>query len=809
MMTGFAQDIGYAARQLRKSPGFAAVAILTLGLGIGANTAIFSVANAVLLRSLPYQDADRLVLLWGDDHSGGGSRDQLSFTDIDDYRTQSHGFESVVSFGDWSATFSDSGSPERVPGMQVGDGYLSLMKVKPILGRDFLPEEQIDGQDQVLILGYGLWQRRFAGDRGIVGKRVTLNARPYTIVGVTPKDFPALPPSLVTNGPQFYRPEADHRDDHERLSRHLRAIARLKPGVTVRNAQADLDVINHRLATQFPNEYATTGVRVVQLQDDIAGSLRPALLVLLASVGLLLLIACANLANLLLARSTTRKREVAVRAALGASQARLIRQALTESVLLALGGGAFGILLAAWVTRLTASVGAQVIPQLVGVGIDFRVLSFTLAVSLLTGVLFGLLPALQWSALDVNGVLKDGGKGARGSIRGTVRQALVISEISLALMLLAGAGLLLRSLGRLNQVDTGFHAAKVVTMNVSLPSLTYPDGSGKPVNFYRELLNQISSLPGVQSAGAVSILPLGGDFDTVGTEVEGRVYGPGEVPYPERYRVTPGYFPTLEIGRVRGRLFSDADTAESRPVVLVSETAAKRWWPNQDPIGKRVRLPPVMDEVWRTVVGVVRDVKQSGLDAPPTMQIYLPHAQSGIGSMTLVVRTSNNPLSSSDAIRQRVLALDKTLAVSEVASLDEIVSDSVASRRFSAQLLGAFAALGLLLASVGVYGVLSYAVAQRTPEIGIRMALGAARNDVLWLIVASGLRQAFWGVVAGTVAGLALTRLMSGLLFEVSPSDPVSFAGSAVLLAAVACLAGYIPAFRAARVDPMVALRSE
>jgi putative ABC transport system permease protein len=376
-------------------------------------------------------------------------------------------------------------------------------------------------------------------------------------------------------------------------------------------------------------------------------------------------------------------------------------------------------------------------------------------------------------------------------------------------MLLAGAGLLLRSLGRLNQVDAGFNAANVVTMNVSLPSLTYPDRSGKPESFYRELLHQISSLPGVQSAGAVSILPLGGDFDTVGTEVEGRVYGPGEVPYPERYRVTPGYFRTLEIGMLRGRPFSDADTAESRQVVLVSETAAQRWWPNQDPIGKRVRLPAGMDQVWRTVVGVVHDVKQAGLDAPPTMQIYLPHAQSGSGSMTLVVRTSSDPLSSINAIRQRILARDKTLVVSEVASLDEIVSDSVAARRFSAFLLAAFAALGLVLASVGVYGVLSYAVAQRTPEIGIRMALGAARNDVLWLIVRSGLRQAFWGVLAGTVAGLALTRLMSGLLFEVSPSDPLSFAGSAVLLAAVACLAGYIPAFRAAQVDPMVALRSE
>ncbi len=806
-------DIRYGLRMLRKNPGFTAVAMLTLALGIGANTAIFSVANAVLLRALPYKDPDRLVLLWSAEHADGDNpRAQLSFTDIDDYRTQAQVFENVVSFGDFSAVFSDSGSPERIPGMQVADGYFSLMQVQPLLGRDFLPEEQIDGKDQVVVLGYGLWQRRFGSDPEIVGKHITLSARSYTVVGVAPKDFPALPPSLVSNGAEFYRPEADKRDDKERSSRHLRAIARLKSGVSLQSAQAALNVVNRRLAQQFPQEYATTGVRVVKLQDDIAGNLRPALLVLVGAVGFLLLIACANVANLLLARSTSRQREVAVRTALGASRARIVRQTLTESSLLALGGGALGILLASWGTKLIVAVGAKVIPQLLGVGIDFRVLSFTAGVSLLTGLLFGLVPALHLSALDVNGTLKEGGKASRGATHGTARKILVSSEIALALMLLAGAGLLLRTLGKLNAVYPGFNSRNILSMNIGLPSLTYPFGSPKPVIFYRDLLDRVSSLPRVQSAAAVSILPLGGDFDTVGTEPEGRVYAPGEYPYPERYVVTPAYFKTLQISTVRGQAFSEADTSDSPLVVVVSETAAQRWWPNEDPIGKHVRLPgyvPGMEKVWRTVVGVVNDVKQAGLDAPHTMQIYVPHSQNRNDFMALVVRTSQNPLNYATEVRRQISALDKDLAVSNIASLDQVVSDSVAARRFSAALLGAFGALGLLLASVGVYGVLSYSVAQRSAEIGIRMALGAAQKDVLLLIVAFGFRQAFWGVVAGTAAALALTRLMSSLLFGVSPADPATFVAAALLLGAVACAAGYLPALRATKVDPMVALRYE
>jgi putative ABC transport system permease protein len=808
-MAGVLEDLRYALRQLRKSPGFTAVAVVTLALGIGANTAIFSIVDGVLIRGLPYKDEQRLALLWNTSVHGD-NRDQLSFTDIDDYRSQNHVFENIVPFGDLTATFAGAGDPERIPGMQVGDGYLSLMRVKPMLGRDFLPEEQIEGKDQVIILTYGLWQSRFAGDPRIVGEQISLSGKPYTIVGVTPKDFPMLPTRLVDGPAQFYRPVAEKHDDKERSSRHLRAIARLTPRVSVERAQSDLELINRSLAKQYPAEYSNQGVRIVKLRDDITAGLRPALLVLSGAIGFLLLIACANLSNLLLARAIGRQNEIAIRSALGAGRARLVQQVLTESLLLALCGGFFGMLLAFWGIKPIVAIGTAVIPQLVAVSIDSRVFAFTAGVSLVTGLLFGLVPAARVSALTLSDRLKQGTRSSV-STHDLFRGCLAAGEIALSLVLLAGAGLLLRSFSKLYGVDPGFRSDHILTMDIGLPSVKYPEGTGKPPAFYSELLERIRALPGVESAGAVNVLPLGNNFDTAGTEPEGLVYGPGETPYPERYVVTPGYLTAVGIRLIRGRLFTDADRESAPLVALVSGTAAERWWPNQDPLGRHVKVPgfDFSPQPWRTVVGVVQDVKQSGLDAPPAMQVYLPHAQYEIGYLTLVVRTKSDPMSLASAVRQQVMKVDPNQAVSNIASMDQVFSDSIASRRFAATLLGTLAGLGLLLASVGVFGVISYGVSQRTREIGIRMALGAARKDVLSLVVGQGMKLLVIGVVAGAVSALMLAPVMSSLLFGVGPSDPVAFAGSTVFLMLVALLACYVPARRAARVDPMVALRYE
>jgi putative ABC transport system permease protein len=808
------QDLRYALRQLRRSPGFTVVAVITLAVGIGANVGIYSVVNAVLVRGLPYHESDRLGLVWSTDKQSIDNRDQLSYTDIEEYRTHNHTLQNIVAFGDWNAVFSGQDTPERIPGTQVADGYFALMGVRPILGRAFLPEEQIEGKDQVVILGYGLWQRRFAKDPAIVGKQISISARPYTVVGVLPKEFPFLPQSLVDGPAQFYRPVAEKYDRSEARSRHLRAIARLKPGVSLSEVQADLDLINRNLAKQYSDDYATTGIRAVSLQEDIRGNVRPALLLMLGAVGFLLLIACANIANLLLARATGRKREIAVRAAMGASRVQLIRLALTESLLLAIAGGACSLWIANWGIRLISNVGGRVIPQLAEVRVDVPVLAFALAVTFLSSLLCGLFPAIQLSALSVNEVLKEGNRASRGLVHGTLRKGLAISEISLALMLLAGAGLMLRTFLKVEDVDPGFNSKNLLTMGIGLPSVNYPFGSLKTVAFYRELTGRLKSLPGIQGAAGVSILPLGSDFDTVGIEVEGITYGPGEQPYPERYVVTPNYLKVMQIGLLHGRTLQEFDNESAPLVLVVSETAAQRWWPNQDPVGKRIRLPGFDSKgkvapSWHAVVGVVHDVKQAGLDAPRTMQIYVPQAQTRNGSMTLVLRTSSDPHRATADVRRQIAAMDRDLAISDVMSMDEVLSASVAERRFTTLLLALFSGIGLLLASVGVYGIISYIVSQRTPEIGIRIALGADRSDVLSLVVGQGMRLAITGVAAGLLGALALTRLMSRLLFDVSPSDPITFLCVAFVLAMVSFVAIYIPALRAAKVEPIVALRYE
>jgi putative ABC transport system permease protein len=785
-------------------------AVVSLALGIGANTAIFSVVNSILLKSLPYAEPDRIVLLWGDSPSQGNHRNQVSATDADDWRRENRVFEEVSTFGDWSATFLGAGEPERVPGTQVGEGFFRVMRGTPMLGRTFLPEEQEDGKDNVIVLGHGLWRRRFGGDAGVVGQTVSLGGRPYTVVGVMPEEFRPLPPSLNDPPGQFYRPVAEAHDETERGSRHLRAIGRLNPGVTLEQAQAEMSVLASRIERAHPDFNTDYGVRLVTLAEDTVGGLRAALLALFGAVVFVLLIACANVGNLLLARSSARRREFAVRAALGAGRARIVRQLLTESVLLALAGGAAGLLLALWGIGLVESLGSSVTPLLAGVRVDYRVLAFTALVSVLAGVAFGLAPALQVSSPDLNETLKAGGRTGEAGRGGRLRSALIVAEVALSLVLLAGAGLLVKSVMRLRAVDAGFNTSNLLTMNLALPSSRYRDGAAQAA-FFEGLTRQLESLPGVEAAGFTSVLPLSSNFDGRALVVEDKPVPRGQETNVDLYVATPGYLRAMQIQLVDGRAFDEHDALDRAPVALVGETAARKLWPGQTPLGRRVRFPgsEKNPQPWRTIVGVVRDVKQYGLDRADVMQLYLPEAQYPASFMTMVVRSKSDAAALLGAVRREVGTADKELAVFNVATMEQLLADSVALRRFSMLLLGVFAAVAVALAGVGIYGVISYSVAQRTREIGVRVALGAQRRDVLRLVLGRGLGLAGAGIALGLAGGLAVTRVISSLLFGVGARDPVTFAAVAALLAFVALLACLAPARRAMKVDPMVALRYE
>jgi putative ABC transport system permease protein len=807
------QDARYGFRMLWKTPGFTLVAVLSLALGIGANTVVFSVVNAVLLRSLPYHDPQSIVLVWGDLRTLDDHRNQVSATDVADWRAQNHVFEDVATYGDWRPLLSEgAGEPERLPSAQVGDEFFKVMKGQPMLGRTFLPEEQEDGKDNVVVLGYGLWQRRFGGDPSIVGKSINLSGRPHTVVGVMPQDFTSLPAGLLETSAELYRPVAESPQETERGSRHLRAIARLKPGVTLEQAQSEMSLIASRIEQQHPQENTNYGIHLVLLREDLIGKLRPTLLMLFGAVAFVLLIACANVGNLLLARSSARRREIAIRAALGAGRARIVRQLLTESVLLALAGGCIGLLAAVWGTSLIEAIGAQLIPWLGHIEMDARILAFTLAMSVLTGIVFGLAPAWRASRPDLNESLIEGARSGAGASRSRLRSALVVAEVALSLVLLVCAGLLIKSVMRLRGVDAGFKPDHIATMNVWLPSLKYAKGTDRH-NFYSRLIERVETLPGVEAAAVTTVLPVSGNFDGRTVELEGRAYGAGERPEVENYAVSPDYLRAMSIPLLRGRGLTNEDTADAPPVALVSETMARKLWGDVDPLGKRVRYAvsdPKIESPWRTVVGVVADVRLRRLDVQGgEMGFYVPEAQSPNSAMTLVVRTATDPAGIVAPVRGEIHEIDKELAVFNVKTMDEWVGESILLRRFSMLLLGAFAALALVLASVGIYGVIAYTVSQRTHEIGVRMALGAQPSDILRMVVQQGMGLTLAGVGLGLVGALALTRVMSGLLFEVSPTDPVIFAGISVLLASVALMACLVPARRATRVDPMIALRYE
>ena len=805
-------DFRFALRQLRKAPGFTIVAVLTLALGIGANTAIFSVVNAVLLKSLPYHQPERLVLVWGEDKSQGMHRGQVSATDVADWRARNHVFEEISTYTDFRPVLTGAGEPERIFGAQVGDGFFDVMQAKPMLGRVFTAEEQVDGKDYVAVLSYALWQKRFGGDPEIVGKTITFGARPYIVIGVMPADFHSLPRGLLPAPAEFYRPVAEPPDEKERASRHLRAIGRLKPGVTLAAAQTEMDLIARQLQAEHPVDDANTGIHLVTLREDLVSPVRPALVMLLGAVAFLLLIACANVGNLLLARSIARHREVAIRAALGAGRGRIVRQFLTESVLLAAAGGMLGLLGAMWGTGLIQAFGARVIPMLGALDIDMRVLGFTLVMSMLTGIIFGSAPALRASRVNLNETLNDGGRTPSAvSTRSPLRSALVITEVALAMVLLIAAGLLIKSVLRLNSVDPGFNPERVLTMNVWLPRAKYT----KPADwnaFYDRMLQRLQGLPGVEAAGLTSVLPVSENFDRRTIEIEGQPRAASELSEVDNYVVTPDYLHAMSIWLVRGRPLTLQDTADAPLVVLVSETMARKYWPNEDAIGKRVRFynsESVEQRPWRMIIGVVPDVKQYGLDTAGTMALYVPQTQMPTSTMTLIVRTRTEPTVMIDTVRREILAIDNEQAVFNVATMDQVLTESISLRRVSMFLLALFAALALLLAAIGIYGVLAQSVVQRTHEIGIRMALGAQMRDVLILVLGHGMALAALGIIAGLVGALAVTRLITNLLFGVGATDAGMFFAISLLLSAVAFVACYLPARRASRVDPMVALRGE
>jgi putative ABC transport system permease protein len=810
-METFLQDLRYGTRMLRKSPMVTLVAVVSLALGISANTVIFSVVNAILLKSLPFHDPEQIVLVWGNNPSAGYERSQVSATDVDDWRHQNSVFDDVATYGDWSATLLGEGEPERIPGIQVGDGYFAVMKATPMLGRTFLPEEQEDGKDFVIVLGYGLWQRRFAGDPNVVGQKISLSGRPYTVVGVMPADFQSLPTSLVDPRGEFYRPVAEPHDENERASRHLRAIARLKPGVTIEQAQAEMNVITGRLEQLHPRDNTGYGVRLVSLPEDTVGGLRTTLLTLFGAVAFVLLIACANVGNLLLVRSAARQKEIAIRRALGAARLRLARQFLTESVLLALLGGALGLLLALWGTSLVETLGSKVMPLLAGIKIDGRVLGFTFAISILTGVVFGLVPALQATNPDLNETLKEGGRSSGASAsRNRLRSVLVMGEVAMALVLLISAGLLIKSVMRLRDVNPGFDPENRLTMSVTLPGAKYPKAA-QWIAFYNQLGERLKTLPGVEVAGFTSVLPFSSNFDSRALAVEDHPRARGEERRVELYIVTPDYLKAMAIPLRQGRSLAEPDTDSAPLVALINQTMAEALWAGQDPIGKRIKFPgsEKNPQPWRTVVGVVADVKQSGLDRPDAMQIYLPEAQYPTQFMSLVVHTSAEPQGMLAAVRGEVQALDKDQAVYNIFTMRQLLADSISLRRFSMVLLMIFAGVALLLAGVGIYGVISYTVTQRTHEIGVRMALGASRRDIIRLVVGQGMVMTLGGISIGLVATFALTRLLASLLFGVSPTDPATFIAITIILTGVALGACFVPARRATKVDPMVALRYE
>lgn len=804
-MTHLIQDLTYAVRTLIKAPAFALVALVALALGIGANTAIFSMVHAVMLRPLPYPQPERLVMVWEDyQRRGGPQREWTNPANFDDWRRQNQVFDELFFITGWGPTLTGDGEPEQLNGAVVSHGMFATLGVQPALGRAFTADEDRPNGERVAVLSHALWRQRFGGDPGVIGRVVTLSGNPFTIIGVMPEAF-RFP--VIANA-QLWAPA--QLEPGQRGNAFLRVIGRLKADVSLSQAQAEMSTIAARLEQEYPDTNAGTGIYLAGLQADLAGPARPALLVLLGAVAFVLLIACANVANLLLARAGTRQREVAVRMALGATRGRLMRQFLTESVVLSVLGGALGLLLAFWVSDSLAVVAPNGLPQPGGTGIDASVLGFTLLVSVLTGLVFGTAPALDATRVDLHVTMKEGGRGSPGG-RQALRRLLVVSEVALSLVLLVGAGLLMKSFYMLLHVDPGFNPKNAIVMTLVLPQSKYEEAE-QTLSLYARLLEAVRALPGVQAAGAVNNLPLGDGHSDTTFIVEGRpIPNPDQRPHAWFSPVTTGYFEAMGIRLLRGRGFDQHDTAQAGRVIVINESMAKEFWPGENPVGKRIGtgIGAPQGPTWREVVGVVGNVHSFGLDREEPSSMYFPHEQVPSRRMNVVVRTAGDPLALAASLRSTVWRFDPDLAIPSMQTLEQVIAGSVSERRFTMFLLAAFSALALLLASIGLYGVMAFAVTRRTREIGIRIALGARPGEVMRLILGQGLALTAVGLGVGVILALALGRGLSALLFGIAPHDPATLAAVVATLAGVAALASYIPARRAMRVDPVIALRHE